>query len=209
MHHAMSEVVCVFPAEGTDGVLLDLVSVVARDDGSSRKAEAPGLEEVSHSLFQECLVLEDVPEHFMAVTKREELASGMLLHCGGPFGFVEEAGGETGVEGKGGSVDIPLGILAFCSCFGLKVCLLIARVHVTVHCHGLRSCSSVKGVDSCEDEIWVNLVFQSGLLVAFLPSSDHHAISVDGEGDGGVCKLEGCCHGSELRSGVGEGEWGE
>eukprot|EP00961_Rhodomonas_salina_P107031 1441137-Rhodomonas_salina.1 len=36
-----------------------------------RKAEAPSLEEVSHSLFRECLVLEDVPEHFAAVTKRK------------------------------------------------------------------------------------------------------------------------------------------
>eukprot|EP00961_Rhodomonas_salina_P234923 3174968-Rhodomonas_salina.1 len=68
------------------------------------------------------------------------------------------------------------------------------------HYHGLGSCSSVKGVDSCKDEIGVNFIFQSGLLVAFLPSRDHgydsHTICVDGEGDGGVRELKGCCHGS-------------
>eukprot|EP00961_Rhodomonas_salina_P248118 3353145-Rhodomonas_salina.1 len=71
VHHAMSKVVCMFQAEGTDGVQVALVSVVARNDGGCRKAEAPGLEEVSHSLFLECLVLEDVPEHFAAVSKCE------------------------------------------------------------------------------------------------------------------------------------------
>ena len=55
----------------------------------------------------------------------------------------------------------------------------------------------------------MNFVFQSGLSVAFLPPRDHgndrHAICVDGEGDGGVRELKGCCHGRELRSGVGDG----
>eukprot|EP00961_Rhodomonas_salina_P083736 1125236-Rhodomonas_salina.2 len=123
----------------------------------------------------------------------------MSLHSGGPLGFVEEreAGGETGVKGYGEAVDVPLGVLTLCSCLGLKVCLLIARVSCVgfnPHNQGLGSCASVKGVNGGEDEVWVDFVSHSGLSVAFLPSRDHgndgHAISVDGEGDGGVSELE-------------------
>eukprot|EP00961_Rhodomonas_salina_P223153 3017644-Rhodomonas_salina.1 len=197
VHHAMSEAVRVFPAEGTDGVRVALVSVVARDDGSCRKAEAPGLEEVSHSLFRECLVLEMVPEHFAAVTKREGIQLGRRRAGGGHasprWRSIWLRGGEGSWRRDWSGGHIPLSVLAFCSCLGLEVCLLIARVSCVgfdPHYHGLRSCASVKGVDSCEDEIWVNFVFRSGLSVAFLPSRDHgddgRAISVDGHRREGV-----------------------
>eukprot|EP00961_Rhodomonas_salina_P240759 3252750-Rhodomonas_salina.1 len=66
----------------------------------------------------------------------------------------------------------------------------------------------MEGVDGSKDEVLVDFVFHSGLSVTSLPSCDHgndcHAVSVDGEGDGGVRELECCCHGSQLCPGVGE-----
>eukprot|EP00961_Rhodomonas_salina_P135887 1828053-Rhodomonas_salina.2 len=68
VHHVMSKVVCMFPAEGTDGIWVALVPVIAHDDCSCGEAEAPGLKEVPHSLFRQCLVLKYIAEHFTAVS---------------------------------------------------------------------------------------------------------------------------------------------
>eukprot|EP00961_Rhodomonas_salina_P097365 1309692-Rhodomonas_salina.1 len=71
VHHAVSEVVRVFPAKGTDGVWVALVSVIACYDCGGGEAETLGLEEVQHSLSWESLVLENDAEHVVAVSKRE------------------------------------------------------------------------------------------------------------------------------------------
>eukprot|EP00961_Rhodomonas_salina_P135888 1828053-Rhodomonas_salina.3 len=91
----------------------------------------------------------------------------MSLYSGGPFGFVEEreAGGETGVEGNGRGVDVPFGVLTLGTSFGLKVCLFVAGVSCVgfnPHYQGLCSRAGVEGVDGCKDEVWVDLIFQSG-----------------------------------------------
>eukprot|EP00961_Rhodomonas_salina_P246862 3335124-Rhodomonas_salina.1 len=176
VHHAMPEVVCVFPAEGTDGIWVALVPVIVSDYCGCGEAEAPGLKEVLYSLFQQCLVLKYVAEHFTAVSEREcevrapgiqvgaevfgldgaKLAAGVSLHSGGTFGFVEEreAGGETGVEGNGRGVNVPFSVLTLCTCFGFKVCLFVARVScvgLDPHYQGLgsRAPAGVEGVDGC------------------------------------------------------------